>query len=87
MQIIIVSLNFHRFPNDEKLTKHWVSNIIKLNKQVAVNICTSSTICSDHFEENCFKKPIEENSLLITYPKLKLGSLPTSFPNLDPLQT
>ncbi|XP_071571943.1 uncharacterized protein [Temnothorax nylanderi] len=69
------NIQFHRFPREIAVRQQWLNACQRKESDIKID---AARICSIHFEENCF----EEIKIL----RLKEGSIPTEFLNLEKKQ-
>ena len=65
--------SFHQFPQDSSLRNAWRKRIKREHFQLSNN----SSVCSNHFGEEHFRKPNSETPAQFRKATLKPGSLPT----------
>ncbi|XP_071637137.1 uncharacterized protein [Temnothorax longispinosus] len=78
------NIKFYRFPRETAVRQQWLNACQRKESDIKVD---SATICSIHFEENCFEL-VKTRPRLINDPvkeilRLKKGSIPTKFLNLE----
>ena len=71
-------ITMHQFPTDPKTREKWTSFARRHRKDFSAHGKSSISLCSAHFEETCFMKPLQLVAPDITLKKVLIkGTVPT----------